>query len=37
MARAIYIREKQNYFKREAQCAKTAISRVRFMTQTQIY
>jgi len=37
MTLAIYIRVKQNDFKREAQCAKTAISRVHSMTQTQIY
>jgi len=37
MTCAIYIRVKQNYFKREAQSAKTAKSRVRFMTPTKIY
>jgi hypothetical protein len=33
----IYVRVKQNYFKLEAQSAKTEKSRVRFMTPTQIY
>jgi len=32
-----YIRVKQNYFKLEAQCAKTQKSTARLMTPTQIY
>jgi uncharacterized membrane protein len=37
MTCAIYMRVKQNNLKREAKYAKTAKSRVRFMTPTQIY
>lgn len=37
MTCAIYIRVKQNYFKREAQCAKTATSRLCFVIPTQTY